>query len=132
MKIGRTIAAGILLILPAALLTYGVRRSQGWRPNRASVERESLAAGSPGQADLEALCKQATIPVVGDLPADHCEGAQSALETALGPAVARTLVQACRDKHAIFARGVVHLPNPSLCRQSPLPPECRTVCGGQL
>ena len=129
MRFGRRLATVVLAIVPALLMAYAVRRSDGWRPSALAIERESLPGGQPEPADLEAMCRQAVIPKIPDLRPGACERAYAALEPALGAAAAKTLVQACNDKHAVFQAGAVHLPNASLCRQRALPPACRAVCG---
>jgi hypothetical protein len=121
----------IPLLVALTLFGYAVRRSDGWRPATLAIQRESLQSREPQSGDLEAMCAQALITPLPVTRAGSCESAYPALETALGPAAAKTLVQACNDKHAVFDDAFVRLPNPALCRHgAALPPPCKPICGG--
>jgi len=123
----RWIASFVLLTVPA-VFGYLVQRSEGWRPKRPKIERESLTPKVLSTNDIESLCKQAIMPVP-ELHAGSCDQAFATLERTLGPTAARTLAQGCRDRRAVFADGAVKLPTVSMCRQKPLPAACRAVCG---
>jgi hypothetical protein len=124
----RAIAIGLTVIC-AVMFGYVIRSSDGWRPTAPSIQRSSLPDRQPEGSDLTVMCRQAVIAAVPNLLPGPCDPAYGALEAGLGRAAARTLVQACNDKHAVFEAAAVRLPNASLCRQqSALPAECRHGC----
>jgi len=127
MKKRTRVAKGLIALAVPFLFAAVLYSSDGWRPARLLIEREGLRGGAPSRADTELMCHQAVIKPIPQLRAGgSCGGSYAALEPILGAAAARTLVQACHDKHAVIRDGSVGLPNTTLCGE--VKQACNAAC----